>query len=93
MIAVLNSADPFLSNFTYNISIRFKGYRDHFSAQARKMKLIKNPLFKYFLYFSKKTLIFRELELSGPKVKNSFIVFQKKGFSYILGNGTFLPQA
>ena len=68
-----------------------KGSLAHFLAQAWKIKKKRSE--KIYIIFSKKSLpIFLEMELSSPKIKK-FIFSQKKRFSYILGNRTFLPQA
>ena len=54
-------------------------------SDLRSQIVLKNPLWKNFLYFFQKEvfLIIREIKLS--------YIFSKKGFSCILGNGTFWP--
>ena len=81
-------------------------------AQKKIKKCKKNPLWKKFLFFPKKTnffqyfekmelLYFRKWNFIAPRLKNfrrAFTNLEKLNIrcekvSYILGNGTFLPQA
>ena len=65
----------------------------------RSKTIKKNPPRKNFFIFQemelsgskiKKFLIFQEIELSSSNIKKFLIFLQKKSFSYISGNGTFL---
>ena len=72
------------------ISFNFK--KENFlapkSSQKSELKNQKGSHFflKTFSYF----LIFWEIKLSGSNDKKFLIYYQKKNFSYISGNGTFI---
>ena len=84
----MKAIDHVISRHHFGIvnSSIYMGDQAHFSAQARKIKKIKNKRIysgKVSYIFPRKFfLIFREMELSSPKIKNFLIFFPKEFFLY-----------